>query len=113
MPIFSKKYDIKTIPPRAKRNNQFPPLQESIDEINVIKLQLGNCEANFIDGSWIIGSSECSADEYLNIKRKLNKLEEENNLNKVKVDVLLDMLTENISEINVLKRNREMESKTK
>lgn len=115
MPIFSKKFDIKTIPSRVKRtSSQFcPPLQENIDDVNTITLQLGKNEAKFVDGAWIVGSSECSADDLLSMRRKVVKLEEENNLNKVKVDVLLDMLTENISEINVLRRNREMESKSK
>lgn len=107
MPIFSKKFDIKSIPPRNKRNNaNGAPIQEKIDEFGDITLNLDKRKLKFVDGTWMLTQSDCSTDEVAELKRKIQKLEEENNLNQIKVDVLLDMLTENLSELNLLRSGR-------
>lgn len=108
MPLFSKKFDVKPIPARGKRNGvDCPPIQEKIDDIDNISLYLGKQQAKFVDGSWILSSNGSNADDFVAVKRKMQKLEEENNLNRIKIDVLLDMLTENLAEVNVLRRNSE------
>lgn len=42
-------------------------------------------------------------DDLLRMKRRIKALEQENNLYQVKLDVLLDLLTENVIELNTLK----------
>lgn len=104
MPIFSKKFDIKSIPARNKRYNAgCPQIQEKLDEYRTIQINLTRKKLKFIDGTWILTQNSADVDDVGALKRKLQKLEEENNLNRIKVDVLLDMLTENLSEMNLLR----------
>lgn len=104
MPIFAKKFDIKSIPARSKRyNNGGPQIQEKIDEYRTIQINLNKKKLKFIDGTWILTQNSSDIDDVGALKKKLQKLEEENNLNQIKVDVLLDMLTENLSELNILR----------
>lgn len=107
MPIFSKKFDIKTIPNRGKRQAaNCPPIQEKFADYETISVNLsGQRQLKFVNGEWLLTqSSSCNVDDINALKRKVHKLEEENNLNQVKVDVLLDMLTENLAELDVLRK---------
>lgn len=105
MPIFSKKFDVKTLPSRGKRHTiNCPPIQEKLDDYETISVILsGQRQLKFVDGEWLLTQSSSNGDDVNALKRKVQKLEEENNLNQVKVDVLLDMLTENLAELNVLR----------
>lgn len=107
MPIFSKKFEIKSIPPRGKRQNiNCPPIQEKLDDFYTININLNKKHLKFVEGTWIqTQQSTYDTDDITTMKRKVQKLEEENNLNQIKVDVLLDMLTENLSELSVLKNS--------
>lgn len=106
MPIFSKKFDVKTLPSRGKRNGiNCPPIQEKLDDFETISVNLsGQRQLKFVDGEWLLNQSTGTVDDVNALKRKVQRLEEENNLNQVKVDVLLDMLTENLAELNVLRK---------
>lgn len=106
MPIFSKKFDVKSLPSRGKRHGgNGPPIQEKIDDFESISVNLsGQRQLKFVDGEWLLTQSSGNVDDVNALKRKVHKLEEENNLNQVKVDVLLDMLTENLAELNVLRK---------
>lgn len=105
MPIFSKKFEIKHIPPRAKRYINCPQIQEKINDFQIVQLNLNKKKLKFVNGTWSL-SQQSSHDTDINIdinKKKLQKLEEENNLKQVKIDVLLDMLTENLTELNIIR----------
>lgn len=106
MPIFSKKFDVKTLPSRGKRHAvNCPSIQEKLDDYETISVNLsGQRQLKFVDGEWLLTQSSYNVDDISALKRKVHKLEEENNLNQVKVDVLLDMLTENLAELNVLRK---------
>lgn len=45
----------------------------------------------------------------IELKQEMQQLKEANNLNQLKVDVLLDMLTENLAELNTLRSNKNVE----
>lgn len=103
MPIFSKKFEIKTIPLRGKRlSENCPVIQEKMDDYKVIGLSLNKKTMKFIDGNWIC-TNNSDVDEVVTMKRRIKKLEEANHLHAVKIEVLLDMLTENLAEMNALK----------
>lgn len=104
MPIFSKKFYVKAIPVRTKRQNNFPQMQEKLDEYQSIQITLNNKKKlKFIDGTWMLTQHTADTDDITVMKRRIQKVEEENNLNQIKVDVLLDMLTENLAELNILR----------
>lgn len=105
MPIFSKKFDIKNIPQRSKRDGNCSHVQEKLDDFQTIQLNLMNKKKlKFADGKWIVSQIHgADADDVIVLRKKLQKLEEENNLNQIKVDVLLDMLTENLNELKILR----------
>ncbi|XP_031618137.1 protein chibby homolog 1 [Contarinia nasturtii] len=104
MPIFSKKFDIKNIPQRGKRDNSCAQIQEKLDDFHTIQLNLTNKrKLKFVDGTWIVTQQHGDADDITAMRKRLQKLEEENNLNQIKVDVLLDMLTENLAELKILR----------
>ncbi|XP_063704210.1 protein chibby homolog 1 [Culicoides brevitarsis] len=101
MPLFSKKSEkISTLPQRKLRLSHVPFLNEEIDDFKKVSLNLGNKEFKFIEGSWIaVTKGTSSIDDVTKLKHKITHLEEENNLNKIKVEVLLDMLAENMSTV--------------
>lgn len=104
MPIFSKKFDPKSIPQRGKRDASCTQIHEKLDDFNVIKLNLTNKkELKFVDGKWILNHQQANTVDVTVMRKRLQKLEEENNLNRIKVEILLDMLTENLAELNILR----------
>lgn len=104
MPIFSKKFDIKTIPPRAKRHSSGPQVQEKLSDVQTLQINLNRKKLKFIDGLWFVSHQCGDMDDISIIKNKIQKLEEENNLKQVKVDILLDMLSENLAELNLIRK---------
>ncbi|EDS36001.1 chibby [Culex quinquefasciatus] len=124
MPIFTKKFAPKVAPPRTQRLNiGCPPHQEDLDDFRTIRLNLVDKQLCFVDGVWMSalrgaggGTSgagggpgggaaltSTTIDDLLRMKRRIKALEQENNLYQVKLDVLLDLLTENVIELNTLK----------
>lgn len=104
MPIFSRKFDIKHIPQRNKRDSSCAHIQEKLDDFQNIQFHLTNKKMmKFVDGTWIVTQQSADADDITSMRRRMQKLEEENNLNQIKVDILLDMLTENLAELKILR----------
>ncbi|XP_055902921.1 protein chibby homolog 1 [Eupeodes corollae] len=103
MPLFNKKYESKPTPVRTGRCNiGCPPVAEDLDEYKNISLTLGNKELKFLDGIWIHSNKKGDIDDLTEMNRKIKRLEGENNLNKVKVEILMDLLTQNVLELNKL-----------
>lgn len=96
MPIFSKTFDVKTIPARGKRaNDDCPVIKENLDDFTNISINFGNKVIRFQDARWILEQNQTSDEsEGITLKRHIQNLEQINNLNQVKIDVLLDMMTE-------------------
>ena len=108
MPIFTKKFAPKVSPPRTNRLDiGCPQIQEDLDEYKNISLNLVDKQICFIDGVWMTSTTKGNAggfDDMMKMKRKMKTLEQENNLLQVKMDVLLDLLTENTLQLNEMKK---------
>lgn len=108
MPIFHKKSNFKPSPSRTGRLSEAlcPRLIDLNADPNNIRLEIseGKSEIRFVDGMWLqqsvggsnLRTSELQVDDLLKLKAKMDKLEQENNLLQVKVDILVDMLSENV-----------------
>uniref|UniRef100_A0A182MLW9 Chibby n=1 Tax=Anopheles culicifacies TaxID=139723 RepID=A0A182MLW9_9DIPT len=118
MPIFQKKFAPKVAPPRAQRLNiGCPPPVEDLDDFRTITLNLVDKQLCFIDGVWLNGLKAVPGgpgtsgtgvnltDDLLRMKRRMKALEQENNMLQVKLDVLVDLLTENVIELNEIKNH--------
>ncbi|ETN60570.1 chibby [Anopheles darlingi] len=131
MPIFQKKFAPKLIPPRTRRLNigcPPPSPADDVDDFRTITLNLVDRQLCFIDGVWMNGltrpsgdvgssgaggasvtgstaaaASHATTDDMLRMRRRLKTVEQENNLLQVKLDVLVDLLTENMIELNGIK----------
>uniref|UniRef100_A0A182Y5F9 Uncharacterized protein n=1 Tax=Anopheles stephensi TaxID=30069 RepID=A0A182Y5F9_ANOST len=123
MPIFQKKFAPKVAPPRTQRLNiGCPPAAEDLDDFRTITLNLVDKQLCFIDGVWLNGlragqggstptgtaagapgAGVNLTDDLLRMKRRLKTVEQENNMLQVKLDVLVDLLTENVIELNEIK----------
>lgn len=107
MPLFTKRFELKTIPPRLSRcNNGCPMVAEDLDDYKQISLNLGSKELRFADGIWIHASRKSDVDDVVRVTRRLKALEEEKNMCDIKIEVLLDLLAEHATEINMLKANK-------
>lgn len=80
-----------------------PPLEENFDEYRSIQFSVGKKRVKFIDGTWVVGQHAADSADIGGMKRQIQRLEEANNLSQIKIDVLLDMLTENLAELNMLR----------
>lgn len=110
MPIFLKKSSPKGSAPRTGRlpESVFPRIKDDIDDVRNISLHINEKkQLRFVDGIWIqnqgSGQSktvDVNVDDFFNLKSKLDGLEQENNLLQVKVDILIDLLTENMCNAN-------------
>jgi protein chibby 1 len=98
MPIFTKKFQPKQCPQRTSRMT-CPKIEENLEDFEEIAMNLNGRNLSFKDGVWSQEAVPSAGDNINKMKKKMHQLEEENNLNKVKVDVLLDMLTENVCEL--------------
>ncbi|XP_029663968.1 protein chibby homolog 1 [Formica exsecta] len=107
MPLFSNKFSPKKTPTRkasvflANKNLSPKRIEKELGpEVGPIRLRLGDQEAVFEAGLWIPESGKVGGTfkENEKLKKELRRLEEENNLLKLKFDVLLDMLTQTTAE---------------
>uniref|UniRef100_A0A1A9WPH5 Chibby n=1 Tax=Glossina brevipalpis TaxID=37001 RepID=A0A1A9WPH5_9MUSC len=104
MPLFNKKFESKPIPPRTLRcNNSCPIVTEELDDYKQISLNLGNKELRFIDGIWIHTNRKGMTDDVTRLNRRVKSLEEKCNMRELKMEVLLDLLTEHATELTALK----------
>ncbi|XP_033335689.1 beta catenin antagonist chibby [Megalopta genalis] len=113
MPLFSNKFSPKQTPTRKAGvflvNKDLSPQRiekELGPNVGPIRLKLGDQEAIFQSGLWIPESGKIGGTfkENEKLKNEIRRLEEENNLLKLKFEVLLDMLTQTMAEFN-LQRN--------
>ncbi|VVC89064.1 unnamed protein product [Leptidea sinapis] len=103
MPLFSNKFSSKTIPVRRHDTsvikNEFGSdyaSRELAIDIPPLKLKLSDFEATFEDGQWIPASGKAGIahKENIRLKKELEQLEEENNMLRLKFEILLDMMTD-------------------
>ncbi|KAI5651800.1 chibby family domain-containing protein [Phthorimaea operculella] len=103
MPLFSNKFAPRTIPVRrqdtAVIKNEFGSdyaAKELALDIGPIKMKLGDFEMSYEDGQWIPASGKAGAahKENIRLKKELEQLEEENNMLRLKFEILLDMMTD-------------------
>ncbi|KOC68742.1 Protein chibby like protein 1 [Habropoda laboriosa] len=101
MPLFSNKFSPKKTPTRKAAvflaNKDFGPKcieKELGPNIGPIRLKLGDQETVFKSGSWIPESGKIGGTykENERLKKEIKRLEDENNLLKLKFEVLLDMV---------------------
>ncbi|XP_077287980.1 beta catenin antagonist chibby [Arctopsyche grandis] len=105
MPLFSNKFSPKRIPARKFDSNivnrelgpEFATRELGL-EIPSIKLNLSKQEIAFDDGNWVAEASNSSGKDSAKIRKLVKTLEEENNLLKLKFEILLDMLTQTTAE---------------
>ncbi|KAL2724517.1 protein chibby 1 [Vespula squamosa] len=78
-------------------------------DIESIRIRLGDQEAVFENGLWIPESGKVSGTfkENERLKKEIKRLEEENNLLKLKFEVMLDMLTQTTTEAQSQKEELE------
>lgn len=115
MPLFPNKFSPKKTPTRkalAFLNKNLSPKRiekELGPEVGPIRLRLGDQEAIFEAGLWIPESGKVGGTfkENEKLKKEVRRLEEENNLLKLKFDVLLDMLTQTAAEAHSQKEELE------
>ncbi|CAD7085161.1 unnamed protein product [Hermetia illucens] len=101
MLLFAKKFEPKPTPIRMNRCNiGSSVVKEDINDYKNIWLNLENKQLRFIDGDWIEvskkGEQASSDDNLAKLTKSVKSLENENKLNEVKLDILLDLLTENL-----------------
>ena len=102
MPIFpQRKFTFKHPKQRELRLNSVPKYNEDIDDFKDIKIKLSNeRELQFVDGEWINvkKSQQEGFDDVARLVRENKKLQNENSNLNVKMDIMLDLLTECICE---------------
>ncbi|XP_072044058.1 protein chibby homolog 1-like [Amphiura filiformis] len=116
MPLLGSKFSTKKTPPRRSTSlNNLNRLESSIrDEeyglnFGQPKVKLGGQELRFDteNGVWITDSSSggVSQREFIKLRKQNQSLQEENNLLKLKMEVLLDMLAETTAEKHLLEKD--------
>ncbi|CAH1795362.1 unnamed protein product [Owenia fusiformis] len=108
MPLFGgNKFSPKKTTPRktpSLSNLHLDSTQQQEEfglDFGPIKVNLGGSEAVFEDGQWISDSSGGGGRDIIKMKKQNQQLIEENNLLKLKMDILLDMLAEATAETHL------------
>lgn len=124
--LFGNKFTPKKTPPRRAQSLSNLNLDADqsqaefgVDGYSGVKLNLGGQEVAFENGMWVTesggGGGAGNQKEVMRLKKTNQQLHEENNLLKLKVDILLDMLAEKsaVSHFheNELKQLRDANSK--
>ncbi|KAI7797312.1 protein chibby homolog 1 [Triplophysa rosa] len=122
MPFFGNTFSPKKTPPRKSASlSNLHTLDRSTREIELgveygaPVMNIGGQSLTFEDGQWISESSgNVSGKELQRLKKRNLQLEEENNLLKLKVEVLLDMLSETTAKTLLIQKELEdMKSNTR
>ncbi|XP_013408598.1 protein chibby homolog 1-like [Lingula anatina] len=109
MPLFGNKFSPKKTSPRKSTSLSNLTLDQTEKPVEFgldygpIKVKLGHNEVAFEDGQWISanGGSGVSNKEFIKMKKQNQQLTEENNLLKIKLEILLDMLSETTAEAHL------------
>ncbi|KAK0085833.1 hypothetical protein PV325_004360 [Microctonus aethiopoides] len=113
MPLFTNKFSPKKTPLRkasiSLANKDLSPKRierELGPDVGPIRLRLGDQEATFDSGIWIPESGKVGGTfkENEKLKKEVRRLEEENNLLKLKLELLIDMATVAAAETQLQKR---------
>merc|ERR1739838_567399 len=108
MGLFGRSFSPGKSPPKRSsslsslgRRDSERSSKDITQEFNKIKLNIGGQKSSFQDGEWIAESgskSKGTSREISRLQQHNQTLQEENNLLKLKVEMLLDMLTEKSAE---------------
>lgn len=115
MPLFGNTFSPKKTPPRkAASLSSLHTLDRSIREIELgleygpPAMNIGGQSWTFEDGQWLSESGgTVSNKEMQKLKKRNLQLEEENNLLKLKIEILLDMLTETTVQYHLMEKKIE------
>ncbi|XP_012670026.1 protein chibby homolog 1 isoform X1 [Clupea harengus] len=115
MPLFGNTFSPKKTPPRKSASlSNLHTLDRSTREIELgleygaPVMNIGGQSLKFEEGQWITESGgNVSGKELQRLKKRNQQLEEENNLLKLKVDLLLDMLSETTAETHLIHKELE------
>ncbi|XP_027306522.1 protein chibby homolog 1 isoform X2 [Anas acuta] len=116
MPLFGSTFSPKKTPPRkAASLSNLHLMDRSTREIE-LGLEYGSPAMNlagqslkFENGQWVAESGSFTGDrrEMQRLRKRNQQLEEENNLLRLKVDILLDMLSETTAESHLMEKELE------
>lgn len=112
MPLFGSSFSPKKTPPRKSVSlSSLHTLDRSTREVELgleygpPVMNIGGQNWKFEDGQWITESGgNASSREMQRLKKRNLQLEEENNLLKLKIEVLLDMLSESSIEYHLMEK---------
>ncbi|XP_030195998.1 protein chibby homolog 1 isoform X2 [Gadus morhua] len=115
MPLFGNTFTPKKTPPRKSASlSNLHTLDRSTREVElgleygVPVMNIGGQSLKFEEGQWTSESGgTVSSKEMQRLKKRNLQLEEENNLLKLKIDLLLDMLSETTAESHLMERELE------
>ncbi|CAH8480628.1 unnamed protein product [Schistosoma bovis] len=119
MPLFQRKFNVPKFPARKASSmtnlshlDSTTRSQEFSMDLGPIRTRLSGRDLVFRNGQWIIegengmlndesGNATQLGRETFRIKKENHQLIEENNLLKLKIDILLDMLAETTAEVHL------------
>ncbi|KFQ36899.1 Protein chibby 1, partial [Merops nubicus] len=116
MPLFGNTFSPKKTPPRKCASlSNLHLLDRSTREMElgleygVPTMNLAGQSLKFENGQWVAESGSFPGDrrELQRLRKRNQQLEEENNLLRLKVDILLDMLSETTAETHLMERELE------
>ncbi|CAL8283965.1 unnamed protein product [Merluccius merluccius] len=115
MPLFGNTFSPKKTPPRKSASlSNLHTLDRSTREVELgleyglPVMNLGGQSLKFEEGQWVSESGGAvSSKETQRLRKRNLQLEEENNLLKLKIDLLLDMLSETTAESHLMERELE------
>ncbi|XP_033018819.1 protein chibby homolog 1 isoform X1 [Lacerta agilis] len=116
MPLFGNTFSPKKTPPRKSASlSNLHTLDRSSREIELgleygtPVMTLTGQSMRFENGQWIAESFGDTGDrrETNRLRKRIQQLEEENNLLQLKIDILLDMLSETTAESHLMQKEME------
>lgn len=115
MPLFGNTFSPKKTPPRKSASlSNLHTLDRATREVELgleygsPMMTLGGQSLKFENGQWIVESGGTGAQkENRHLRKRVQQLEEEQNLLKLKIDILLDMLAETTAESHLMEKELE------
>nr|XP_057917263.1 protein chibby homolog 1 isoform X2 [Doryrhamphus excisus] len=112
LPLFGNTFSPKKIPPRKSASlSSLHKLDRSTRELELglecgpPMMNIGGHALKFEDGHWITESGgNVSSREMERIRKRNTQLEEENNILKLKIEILLDMLTQSTVDYHLMEK---------
>ncbi|XP_039621173.1 protein chibby homolog 1-like [Polypterus senegalus] len=112
MPLLGSIFSLKKFSPRKSASlSNIPMLERSVKktelglEYGAPFINIGGHVLKFEDGQWVADSEGKGMQvEMQRLKQRSQKLEEENNFLKLKVDILLDMLSEMTADSQLMQK---------